>query len=327
MVVWEALDALSHQLELCKVDATTRVVLLVDASRTTAQLEVLRAAVARTRAESIEVREIHSSYDQESAMLQFLSASDVVITAIEDGHLTEAALAAANTVLRIHGDVAPQDFAPHTNMARRVGALHDSVARADTFFLTDGQGTELEVALAGSEVDFDHGIVSDEHRVGAFPSGWVRVVPNKHTARGQLVLMPGDSNLAAARVLSSPLRLVIENDVITQIDGDSPDADVVRALLEFPQESDAYGLAELTIGLNPAQQLDLFDSQRTVPHLARLLGGGVTIGFGDNLLADRPCSQTVSFAMPRRTVRVDDLPVVTHGDLEGDFAPDVYELG
>ena len=60
--------------------------------------------------------------------------------------------------------------------------------------------------------------------------------------------------------------------------------------------------------------------------VGRLLAGVVGVSFGTNLTADRPSTQRIGFALRNRDVYIDDLPVVVRGQLDGDFAPDVYEL-
>ena len=55
MVLWEALDALSHQLELCAVTAETQLVVLIDPALDDSQIVGIRAAVTRTGAHSIDV--------------------------------------------------------------------------------------------------------------------------------------------------------------------------------------------------------------------------------------------------------------------------------
>jgi len=324
MVVWEALDALSHQFELCKIGADSRVVVVVGDTTTTDRVALVRAAVARSGADSAELRPIGTGprIDESSLLTDIGATADLVI-------LTEPLVNIAvgdKQALLVLGDCEPQAFPPHATMARRVRSLHKRLAGASLLELSDPHGTDLRIDLSGSSTTSDSGILDARNRRTSFPAGWVGSIPAHNTVNGDLIVMPGDANLGAQRLISSPVRLHIIDDHVSAIEGDNPDADVLRALFEYAHEPSAYGLAGISIGMNPGRErAAAFDTRLLDPQLARLLAGVVTISFGENLLADRPCSQTVTLALSGRRVFLDDLPVVGDGHLQGDFAPDVYE--
>lgn len=328
MVQWEALDALSHQLELCKIDPDASVVVVFDAQISLERAALIRAAVARTGADAIEIRPMGTSRaDGDHRMLRAaIEAADIVIATGAPGGNPTAALDGDHQLLYLC-DIAPQSFGPHASLRRRVTALHKQLDTADTLTLSDAHGTELHIRVANGVVSADHGLIDAESPVACFPAGWVAITPGRASVHGQLVVMPGDVNLGASRVVASPVVLQIVDDHVSAIDGDSPDADVLRALFEYPNEPSAYGVAEFSLGMNPgAQAMTAFDDRLLNPVIGRLLAGIVTLSFGGNMVADRPCRQKFTLAMAKRTVHVDGLPVVLGGRLDGDFAPDVYEL-
>ncbi len=323
MVQWEALDALSHQLELCKIDPDSSVVVIFDAQASPDRVALIRAAVERTGAEAIEIRPMQTSHRDQRLLRSALEGADIVIATnagafpLDQGDHQTLYLC----------DVAPQEFAPHASLRRRVTALSTRLEAAETLLLTDAHGSELHIRLSGGVVGSDHGLIDSEHTVAHFPAGWVSVTPARASVNGQLVVMPGDANLGAARVVTSPVVLQIVDDHVSAIVGESPDADVLRALFEHPNEPSAYGVAELSLGMNPGTNAPrAFDSRLLDPVIARLFAGVVTVSFGENLVADRPCAQRVTLSLSRRTVHLDGLPIVVGGRLDGNFAPDVYEL-
>lgn len=324
MVIWKALDALSHQLELCEIDADTRVVALLDSATDPDRTALIRAAIDRTGAEAIELRVLGAGHsDADSLLADALDAADVVVTTAP----IPITLRRGLQVLRLLA-VDPQAFPPHANLRRRVWAFNRHLDDASDLLLSDAHGTNLTLRLARSKVLFDHGLLGEDQANAVFPSGWTEIVPARDTVDGTIVLMPGDTILNGSRSISSPVRLQIVADMITAIDGDSADGDVVRALLEYPGEPSAYATAAITVGMNPhAQPPAPFDARLLDPDLARLLAGSITVSFGNNLVADRPCAQSITMALPARSLTLDRLPVVTIGALQGDFAPDVYELG
>ena len=61
--------------------------------------------------------------------------------------------------------------------------------------------------------------------------GCVSAFPSPGCVNGTLVLAPGDVNLTFKRYIESPVRLTIENDYVTRIDGDGLDAALTALLL------------------------------------------------------------------------------------------------
>ena len=111
MVAWEALDALSHELELCKINADTRVITLVDEELTPDYAALLRAAVARTGAEALEVRPVRTSENADNSLLLML-ADQVDVVIASSGQHGDAVRAAGCKTLVIETSVAPNKFPP-----------------------------------------------------------------------------------------------------------------------------------------------------------------------------------------------------------------------
>jgi hypothetical protein len=323
MVVWETLDALSHQLELCNVSAESRLAVLIDPTLDTEQIAQTRAAVARSGASAIEIHLAPNECVNNEPLAAAINVCDLIVTT--GGH-DRHAFATDDRVLHLHS-MTRQSFAPHASLRRRVRSLVGAVESATTLTVSGTNGTDISITLSGSSTEFDHGFVTAGHNRASFPAGWVNVTPTSASVHGQLVLMPGDANLNAHRLINSPVFLQIVDDHISAIEGDSPDADVIRALLEHPGETSAFGIAGVSIGLNPGAVVSgPFDNRLLDPIIGRLLAGVIQLSFGNNLVADRPCPQTVTMALRDRSVHLEALPVVVAGQLDGDFAPDVYEF-
>ena len=274
--------------------AETRLVVLVDPALNGDQLAVIRMAITRTGAQAIDVHIDPDRCFANEPLNAAVDTSDLIITT---GTHTASFLDADVPTLHLHS-VPPQLFAPHASLKRRVHALARSLDDAGTLAISDTNGTDLTMSLSGSTTRFDHGFLDADQPRASFPAGWVRVMPAAGTVQGQLVLMPGDANLSANRLIDSPVVLRIIDDHISEIEGHSPDADVIRALLEHPGESTAYGVARVSIGMNPGSVASgLFDPRLLDPVVSQLLAGVVHLSFGDNLVADRPCHQTITVAV------------------------------
>lgn len=336
MVVWEALDALSHQFELCGIDAETVVVLLTPPEPNHEAVDLVRAAVARTGAEAVDVRPVRVDHHEPARLLDgpllgpLLKQADVLIDCLPMVDLAGYVPAGIGDlrVLRLGAAAArPHGFPPHASMRRRVEAFVDLARSAASLTISDRLGTSLSVQLAGASVTADHGFVTDPGSHGSFPAGWVEVAPAAASVEGDLVIMPGDGNVAAGSLVSSPVRVCVRNDHITAIEGDGPDADVIRALLELSESANAYAIASVAVGMNPGSTPagQPFDPTLLNKSTARLTSGVVTVTFGENLVAARPCDAQMPITLSRRDLVVGDIPVISAGRLQGQFAPDVYE--
>jgi len=335
MVVWEALDALSHQLELCGIDAETAVVVLTPPEPNHEAVDLVRAAVARTGAEAIDVRPVRVDGHEPARLLDgpllgpLLKQADVLIDCLPMDDLAGHVPSGIGDlrVLQLGAAASrPHDFPPHASMRRRVEGLVDQLRSSATLTISDRIGTSLRVQLAGASVTSDHGFVTDPGSFGSFPAGWVQVAPAEASVEGDLVIMPGDGNVAAGSLVSSPVRVCVRHDRITAIEG-GPDADVLRALLELADSANIYAVASVAVGMNPGSTPagQPFDPTLLDKSTARLTAGVVTVTFGENLVAGRPDKAQMPITLSRRDLLADNIPVISAGALQSQFAPDVYE--
>jgi hypothetical protein len=339
MVTWDALDALSHAFELNGIGPTSRVIALVGDDDPLAPL--VRAALARSHAEALEIHPVRDGADEldrlrrGSLLPSLFAGADIVVDALGATtdlmrrDLTRRTDTTSARLLRLLPAAAEAHLRPpHASLATRVERVAARVASSRTLAVQDENGTDLVVALDSMRLSADGGRANGAGEATEFPSGWITVTPGDGAVDGDLVIMPGDGNLARRTHINSPIRLTVRDDRIIAIDGDNADADVLRALFEAMDTVDAYGMASLSLGLNPGRLAAgrPFDDVLVEAGLARLSAGVVTIAFGDNDHADRPCPDQVGLALSRRTVTLDDTALCDAGELVGDATPDVYEL-
>ena len=175
-------------------------------------------------------------------------------------------------------------------------------------------------ALMGTPSGFSQSGSIDGH----WPAGAVWTRPKRSTIAGGIVAMPGDLVVEAGHVLRSPVRIEIDSGKVTDVFGDSADADVVRSQLESLDDDRAYDIAEVGWGMSLTRQsggIGPFDAALMAPGRGLSTAGRVNVRAGSR--SDPGVS--VTFSLAATSVAVDGQESVADGDLIGQLAPDVYE--
>src|SRR5258705_6882142 len=94
--------------------------------------------------------------------------------------------------------------------------------------VTSPAGTDLDIALEGARVGGVWGYTEKPGTLSHWPGGLCLAFPKANSVEGTLVLAPGDLNLTFKRYLETPVRLTIEADYVTRIQGDGADAELMR---------------------------------------------------------------------------------------------------
>jgi 2,5-dihydroxypyridine 5,6-dioxygenase len=137
-----------------------------------------------------------------------------------------------------------------------------------------------------------------------------------------LVLDRGDVNLTFKRYLEAPIRLRLENDFITSIEGEGTDADIMRTYLSAWGERDAYAVAHVGFGMNPHaryEALTMYDQRDTNGTEIRAVSGNFLFSTGANEFAGRYTAGHFDIPVMRTTILVDDTVVVRAGILQEVF--------
>jgi 2,5-dihydroxypyridine 5,6-dioxygenase len=195
---------------------------------------------------------------------------------------------------------------------------------ASAMRVTSRSGTDLTVQLGGAICAGSVGYTREPGDIAHWPGGLVLAFPASGTVSGTLVLAPGDVNLTFKQYVQSQVRLVIEHDRITAIDGDGPDAELFAGYLAAFGEADAYATSHVGWGMNAAarwESLALFDKGQTNGTELRAIAGSFLYSTGANEVAGRFCRGHFDLPMRHCTVTLDGELVVDHGALVAELAP------
>ena len=104
-----------------------------------------------------------------------------------------------------------------------------------------------------------------------WPGGIVVSFCKSGSVNGTLVLDRGDINLTFKRYLEAPVRLTLEADYVTRIEGDGADAEMMRSYLAAWGDREAYAVSHVGFGLNRKaryEALAMYDRARHQRHRA-----------------------------------------------------------
>jgi len=165
----------------------------------------------------------------------------------------------------------PIDYRELRGRCERVKAALDG---ARSVRVTNPNGTDIRVGLAGRAAMSDDGDYSSPGSGGNLPAGEVFVSPELGTAEGLIVFDGSISDTMGDILIREPIRCRVSNGFATEIEG-GPEAERLRAALESgaagartmaaegklaaakaaEYERNARNLGELGIGLNPKAEV------------------------------------------------------------------------
>ena len=177
-------------------------------------------------------------------------------------------------------------------------------------------GTALSISLAGAVCGGNWGYTARPGTMTHWPGGLVLAFPAAGTVNGTLVLAEGDVNLTFKRYLEKPVRLTIENDYVTRIEGTGVDAELMRSNWAAWGDKDAYAVSHLGWGLNAGARWDsmaLYDKRDFNGTELRAFAGNFLYSTGANEIAGRHTLGHFDLPLRNCTVSLDGVAVVEAG--------------
>jgi 2,5-dihydroxypyridine 5,6-dioxygenase len=258
-----------------------------------------------------------------------LAASSFVVDCTVEGlmHAAElpAILKGGARVLYVsneHPDVLER-LAPSPADEQKVRAGMRLLRGASTMHVASPAGTDLSIRVAGAQVGGVWGYTEKPGTLSHWPGGLCLCFPAAGSVDGTLVLAPGDLNLTFKRYLETAVRLTIEHDYVTAIDGDSLDAELMREYFSAWGDRDAYAVSHVGWGMNPRARwegLALYDRRDVNGTEQRAFAGNFLYSTGANEVAGRHTLGHYDLPLRHCTIQLDGTTVVENGKLAGALA-------
>jgi 2,5-dihydroxypyridine 5,6-dioxygenase len=237
---------------------------------------------------------------------------------------TPAILKAGARILVVSNEhpEALERLAPDPALEARVRAAVKMLRGARRMRVTSAAGSDLAVDMTGAMTVGVWGWTDRPGTLAHWPGGVVVSFPKSGTTNGTLVLDRGDVNLTFKRYLEVPVRLTLNDDYVTKIEGEGTDAEMMRGYLAAWGEREAYAVSHVGFGMNPKaryEALAMYDKRDTNGTELRCVAGNFLFSTGANEFAGRYTAGHFDLPMMRTTIEVDGTVVVRDGALQEVF--------
>jgi len=249
---------------------------------------------------------------------------DCTIEGLMHAPETPAILKAGARILVISNEhqEALERLAPDLALEARVRAAAKMVRGTKRMQVTSAAGTDLAIDMAGATTVGVWGWTDRPGTLAHWPGGLVVSFPKAGTVNGTLVLDRGDVNLTFKRYLESAVRLTLDNDYVTRIDGEGADAEMMRGYLAAWGDREAYAASHVGFGMNPKaryETLAMYDKRDTNGTELRAVAGNFLFSTGANEVAGRYTAGHFDLPVMRTTITLDGTVVVRDGALQDVF--------
>jgi 2,5-dihydroxypyridine 5,6-dioxygenase len=237
---------------------------------------------------------------------------------------TPAILKAGARILYVSNEhpEALERMRPDDKLETRVRAAAKLLRGSKRMSVTSAAGTDLDVDMAGASTVGIWGWTEKPGTLAHWPGGIVVSFPKGGTVNGTLVLDRGDVNLTFKRYLDAPIRLTLEHDYVTRIDGTGADAEMMRAYLAAWGDREAYAVSHVGFGMNPHaryEALAMYDQRDFNGTELRAVAGNFLFSTGANEFAGRYTAGHFDIPVMRTTIALDNTVVVQGGVLQDVF--------
>lgn len=260
------------------------------------------------------------------AILPALSACDLIIDCTVEGMLHSKEL---QTILQSGGRIymisnehpeVLERCTPNSTLRPKVEKSLELLGKSKMMEVSSEMGTQLTVEIKNAPCRAGAGYLSPKEKVAYWPAGLALFFPLQNTVNGRIVLAPGDVNLTFKRYFEDPVTLIIEDDFVTDIQGNGLDANLMRSYYEGWNDPNAYAISHVGWGLNPAARWDalvMYDKQQVNGTELRAFAGNFLISTGANEFAGRHTNCHFDLPMRNCFIRLDEQEIVKDGKLVG----------
>src|SRR5262249_54738330 len=138
---------------------------------------------------------------------------------------------------------------PRENLRHRVEAGEKMLVAARQMRIVSAAGTDITYELGQYPVITQYGYTDQPGRWDNLPGGFLYTGGCDGKINGTVVLNVGDIVLPWKRYLSNPIRLVVEEGMVTRIEGNHLDGELLRSFMARWADPRAYAVSHIGWGM------------------------------------------------------------------------------
>ncbi|KIZ45992.1 leucyl aminopeptidase, partial [Rhodopseudomonas palustris] len=191
---------------------------------------------------------------------------------------------------------------------------------AKTMRITSPGGTDVTYGLSQYPVISEYGYTDEPGRWDHWPSGFAFTQATDGEVNGTVVLMPGDILCAFKRYVQAPVTLEIKKGYIVDIQGDGPDALLIKKYIDSFGDPRGWAISHIGWGSNERAKWHHIasTSQLASEHIMNALAfyGNVLFSTGPNTelggTNDTPCH--LDIPLQGCSLWLDDIHILDKGE-------------
>ncbi len=177
---------------------------------------------------------------------------------------------------------------PRVELRQRVEAAEKRLVAAKRMHITSPAGTDVIYEFGQYPVITQYGYTDQPGRWDNLAGGFLFTGAKDGGVNGTVVIAPGDIILPFKRYMSSAIRLKIENGNVVAIEGNNPDAEVLRTYMARYDDPRAYAVSHIGWGMDEKAQWDFL---ATSPLAAQSQSVDARAYYGNVLFSTGPNSE------------------------------------
>ena len=184
--------------------------------------------------------------------------------------------------------------------------------------VSSAAGTDMTVKMEGAQTVGVWGYTDKPGTLAHWPGGVVVSFPKSGSTNGVLVLDAGDVNLTFKRYLEQPVRLTIEDDFVTSVEGGGTDGELMRRYLACWDDPNAYAVSHVGWGMNEGaryEAITFYDKEDFNGTEVRAYAGNFLFSTGANEFAGRFTEGHFDLPVRGCTISLDGRDVVKDGNI------------
>jgi 2,5-dihydroxypyridine 5,6-dioxygenase len=143
---------------------------------------------------------------------------------------------------------------PTESLRRRVEAAEQMLKAAREMRITSAAGTDIRYKLGQYPVITQYGYTDQPGRWDNLPGGFLYTGGCDGEIEGVVVLNTGDLVFPFKRYLSNPIRMTVEKGMVTKIEGNHLDAELLRGFINRFNDPRAYAVSHIGWGMDDKAQ-------------------------------------------------------------------------